>query len=163
MTLTEFDEILDFGDLKSFAYDTGYDGLDDIVDNYDLNEYVDNQIGGWSDEGWIYLRDRLNEIPDDCDYYEINEYGDITGCPDFDEYKYFFREWCLENGFFEEDDDEAVVVNAYPPDALFEADFSLDELFADADSSAKKMYVVETTEEDDEEAQALLQMFALGA
>lgn len=131
MTRSEFDSICDFSGLKDFCYECSCDILDDVYEGCDINDLIDEDIReALRSEYWYTIRDKLNDIPDDDEWYVRRgrlEY-DILKEEDFDVYLDEVLAWAELNDIFDEDEDEPAVPAPQEPE--FEVDSAVfDALF----------------------------------
>lgn len=112
MTRSEFiGDVESFGDLKDFTYDNDLSWFtEDIYDDDERDEYIDNWV---SDairyDRWYDIRDTLDDISSNYDWYRIRGIHDIEGLDDSDFYdvKDKILAYCDENDIFDpEEDDE---------------------------------------------------------
>lgn len=88
MTRTEFIEtVADFYDLRDFCNDNGIEYCQYIMDQDELNEYLDEYVrNNVLDDGWERIRDFLSDIPTGYDFYDTEyEIGSLND--DFEEWK----------------------------------------------------------------------------
>lgn len=182
MTREEFDnDIYNFYDLMSFCDDIGYDL--DVHDTEYVEEWVEDSISNWiRNQSWRSVREDLNDIHSELEngmYFRFDGYG-MPECVDgdFDSYKDDVLDYCIENDIFEEDeeefDDEALECdgnqevrfrvcqsdiytfgNDNTDDEKFEDGIQFTDLFS---ASSSKFNIVETSDEDDEQALEYLRL-----
>lgn len=109
MTRTEFNNnITSFYELIDFCSDEGCDICSDIVCGDVIDEIVDENLEDFArNTSWRAVRDVLNEVPDDDDYYRYEgslEFIYIDDC--FSDYKEEVYNWADRNDVFDEEDDE---------------------------------------------------------
>lgn len=110
MTLREFDEdITLLYELKDFCEQNGCSYLDSYFD--DIDEVVDNDLDEWiryNDYNWKDVRNTLVDIATGYDFYRRDDSFDYLGCDyeDFETLKNDVREWALENGMLDVDEEE---------------------------------------------------------
>jgi hypothetical protein len=102
MTRTEFiEDVNDFYDLKRFCDDEGSSICDEIFAGDELRERVNDDLESLARSyTWDELRDYLNEVPEDNDWYDWD-----FRCVDhlFNDYKDDVLEWGDENGIWDEE------------------------------------------------------------
>lgn len=136
MTRSGFwENITDWCELKEFCADNECDYCDDIYDEYDRNSEIDSDIGEYcSDYSWGNLRDLLNDIPSDYDYYRRNSAFDWEGADEgmFGDYKADVSDWADEHGVWEDECDAEDIDEVYENDddesPLLAEDFSVNTL-----------------------------------
>ena len=108
MTRTQFEEeVNSFGDLLDFCNDNNIWDMEDVLSRESMDEYVWDEIrdfpGSWDD-----LRDRLNEIDDNYDWYRRDGLLDYAALDeyDFDRYKSDILERADDEGLFDEEPEE---------------------------------------------------------
>lgn len=112
MTREEFlTNITGWDELKDFCSEYGSDYCDDIYDDYDMSVAVDEDIDNYGgDYSWNTLRDLLNDIPTNCDYYRRNSAFDWEEADTdmFEGYKSDVCAWADRFGdIWDEEDEEA--------------------------------------------------------
>lgn len=143
MTRQEFDEtICDFSDLKQFCYDHGCDITDDVIEDYDLDNFVEEDIrNALEDRYWYDIRHYLNDIPTNGKWYVRNgqlEYS-VLDETDFSRYLSEVLDWAEMNDVFDPDEgdgEEYVEVPVAACDATVavpqEPEFEVDSAVFDA-------------------------------
>ena len=118
MTRNEFIEtITEWTELLEFCNDFDCSVCEDIIDDDELDEYVNEDIRtAVGDDSWRTIRDYLDDIPTGYDYYRRDGMFDYTYMDDgddFDEYKDRALEWGDDYGLWddEEDDEDGVAEN----------------------------------------------------
>ena len=89
MTRSYFlDCVTDWSELIELCREYDCDICEDIIDDDELNEYVDSDISN-TDYGWRSIRDFLADIPTGYDYYRCDGSFDYVGLDDsdFEDYK----------------------------------------------------------------------------
>ena len=158
MTRAEFETIDNWSDLRDYAWEVDYYTIGDIKNEDDLSDYIDEEINEW-DGSWQDLRSYLNNVPDYYGWFRLDDWGEWVDVGDsFDDYKDEFLEWLLREGYFEDEPEESDE-EPEPIEERWEIDLDFDDFLT---IEPAKIIVVDTTEEDDDEAEALLQMLALG-
>lgn len=112
MTRNEFfDEVTSWGELIEFCLNNGCNGyVEDVYSDDGRDDYINENLVDWAqEESWRDLRDRLDDIETDYDYYEY-DYGDWRGLDDDDlqDRMEEVAEWCDRNGIWEDDEEEPV-------------------------------------------------------
>lgn len=138
MTRREFDEtICDFSDLKQFCYDHDYDILEDVIEDCDLGSFVEEDIrDALQDKYWYTVRDELNDIPTNGEWYFRNgelDYSVLDGT-DFNNYLGDVRTWAEDNDVFDPDEDEDEEESEWEPAPAVpqEPEFEVDSAVFDA-------------------------------
>lgn len=140
MTRAEFYEnVTTWGDLKDFCFDENCDICNDIYDEEGRDDYINGCLMGWArNDSWTELLSRLEDIPTGYDYYRYDDYGDWAGLDDGDFYEIRdeVAEWMDDNGYWDDDEEEADDEDEKPLDdeeeepPVEDEDCSLGELFA---------------------------------
>lgn len=161
MTRHEFIENIDnWEELLDFCYNYNCDICDNVYDSEERDEYIDNNFYGLCrEECWTTVRDYLNEIPTENDYYKNNcSYLDWTGLDnedDFEGYKQDALDWGDDNDIWdeEESDKEEEELDPVP-----EEDISTSELFSMCSERFQKFKgeVTELRDEEDERFNMLI-------
>lgn len=111
MTRAEFYEnVTTWWDLKNFCSDEQCDICDDIYDEEGRDDYINDCLMDWArNDSWTELLSRLEDIPTGYDYYRYDDYGDWVGLDDgdFDEIRDEVAEWMDDNGYWDDDEEEA--------------------------------------------------------
>ena len=135
MTKEQFyDEVYDFGTLRSFCWDQGYDEfVNDIMDESEYDTSVCEEIRDMTyNYGWDEVKNWLNELPSGYDYYRKDDNGEYEGLSDqyFNLIRDELEEQLDRNGFFDEDvdDDDEVFEDSVSEDDAYEV--SYDELMS---------------------------------
>lgn len=107
LTKEEFDtQIKSFRELIDFCYENDCDVCCDIVSNSNLDGIVCSDVSDRiAYEPWTAIRDALNSIEDNSDYYQINgclNY-DALDRDDFEYYKSLVERWCDSYDVFDVD------------------------------------------------------------
>lgn len=102
MTRTEFiEDVNDFYDLKRFCDDEGSSICDEIFCGDELRERVSDDLESLArNYTWDELRDYLNEVPEDNDWYDW-DFRRVDYL--FDNYKDDVLEWGDDNGIWDEE------------------------------------------------------------
>lgn len=112
MTRDEFlDDVITFGDLKSFCYDEGCSILENVYDDEERDEQINDCLVDWArEDSWEALHRRLDDIPTGYEWYCYDDYGEWRGLDDddFESYKRDVLEWADDDEIWDanEDDDE---------------------------------------------------------
>lgn len=140
MTRAEFFEnVTSWWDLKDFCSDEQCDICDDIYDEGGRDDYINECLIDWArNDSWTELLSRLEDIPTGYDYYRYDDYGEWEGLVDgdFDEIRDEVAEWMDDNGYWDDDEEEADDEDEEPIDdeeeepPVEDEDCSLGELFA---------------------------------
>lgn len=140
MTRAEFYEnVTTWWDLKNFCSDEQCDICDDIYDEEGRDDYINDCLMDWArNDSWTELLSRLEDIPTGYDYYRYDDYGEWEGLVDgdFDEIRDEVAEWMDDNGYWDDDEEEADDEDEEPIDdeeeepPVEDEDCSLGELFA---------------------------------
>lgn len=140
MTRAEFFEnVTSWWDLKDFCSDEQCDICDDIYDEGSRDDYINECLIDWArNDSWTELLSRLEDIPTGYDYYRYDDYGEWEGLVDgdFDEIRDEVAEWMDDNGYWDDDEEEADDEDEEPIDdeeeepPVEDEDCSLGELFA---------------------------------
>ena len=140
MTRAEFFEnVTSWWDLKDFCSDEQCDICDDIYDEGARDDYINECLIDWArNDSWTELLSRLEDIPTGYDYYRYDDYGEWEGLVDgdFDEIRDEVAEWMDDNGYWDDDEEEADDEDEEPIDdeeeepPVEDEDCSLGELFA---------------------------------
>lgn len=140
MTRAEFYEnVTTWWDLKNFCSDEQCDICDDIYDEEGRDDYINDCLMDWArNDSWTELLSKLEDIPTGYDYYRYDDYGDWVGLDDgdFDEIRDEVAEWMDDNGYWDDDEEEADDEDEEPIDdeeeepPVEDEDCSLGELFA---------------------------------
>ena len=162
MTRHEFIEnINDWENLISFCNDYECDVCNDVYDPEQRDEYIDDNLYELvQEECWGEVRDLLNEIPTENDYYKNNgSYLDWTGLDnedDFEEYKQDALNWGDNNDIWNEE--EADDIDEEELDPVPEEDISTSELFSMCSERFQKFKgeVTELRDEEDERFNMLI-------
>ena len=82
------DCVTDWSELIELCREYDCDICEDIIDDDELNEYVNSDISN-TDYGWRSIRDFLADIPTGYDYYRCDGSFDYVGLDDsdFEDYK----------------------------------------------------------------------------
>lgn len=108
MTRAEFESIEEWYDLIDFCDEIGCRACQDIYDEAGYNNHVDDAASDYLRYySWYELRDKLRDLPTDCEYYykldefdwEDADYGDT-----FDNIKDEVLDFCNENELWDEGD-----------------------------------------------------------
>lgn len=127
MTRQDFiDGVTTWGELLDFCYNEDCDICEDIVDNDTMSEEIDEELYEVARErSWRDVRDLLNEINTDYDYYRRD--GGLSYIPlddsDFDDYKDDVIEWMDNNGYWEDDEED----EEYDGPFQYDGDFAPDD------------------------------------
>ena len=112
MTRSYFlDCVTEWGELIELCREYDCDICEDIIDDDELNEYVDSDVSN-TDYGWRSIRDFLADVPTGYDYYRCDGSFDYVGLDDsdFEDYKSRVLDWMDEDDLWEpeegEDEDE---------------------------------------------------------
>ena len=140
MTRAEFYEnVTTWWDLKDFCFDENCGICNDIYDEEGRDDYINECLMGWArNDSWTELLSRLEDIPTGYDYYRYDDYGDWVGLDDgdFNEIRDEVAEWMDNNGYWDDDEEEADDEDEKPLDdeeeepPVEDEDCSLGELFA---------------------------------
>lgn len=111
MTRAEFYEnVTTWWDLKDFCSEERCDICDDIYDEEGRDDYINDCLMDWArNNSWSELLAILDGIPTGYDYYRYDDYGEWEGLDDgdFDELRDEVAEWMDENGYWDDDEEEA--------------------------------------------------------
>ena len=112
MTRAEFyKNVTTWWELKNFCYDEQCDICDDIYDERGRDDYINDCLMDWArNSSWTELLSRLEDIPTGYNYYQCDEYGDCVGLDDnddFDDIREEVAEWMDNNGYWDDDEEEA--------------------------------------------------------
>ena len=122
MTREEFlDNVNDWDELLDFCYDNDIYTCEDIHTDAQKDEYIENNLVEWARTStWKELYNILDDIPDESNWYVINDYGEIWEATDddFEDYKQRTLEKCDDDELFDE-------VKPYEEDDI--EDYTLDE------------------------------------
>ena len=170
MTREEFiNDVTTWDELKDFCYDYSCDYCDDVYDDDGLNDYLNRAIEDWAGNmTWRQLRDRLDDIPTDGEWYSIDEYEDINELDDvdFEGYKRDVLSWVDDYGdvWDEEDDedeeyieDEEENTEDDEDDGVVEEPFSLLELYSSCHDDVTNA-LMEEEKREEESDNALVQL-----
>lgn len=124
-----YDEVTTWDELISFCNDYALDTCEDIYDRDELDSVLTDEIKNYiTNHWWKDLRDVLNDIPYDYEYYYRE--GDIK-------YRYVddelndFQDYVVEEmdrrGFWDEDEEELPAADTTP---IEEEPLSIDELIS---------------------------------
>lgn len=133
MTRQDFiDGITTWSDLLDFCYNEDCDICEGIVSNDTMCEEIDDDLREATQyRSWQDVRDLLNDIDTDYDYYRREsslEYVPMDD-DDFDSYKEDVIEW-MDNGGYWEDDEED---EEYDEPFQYDGDFTLENAEYDED------------------------------
>ena len=111
MTRNEFlEEVNWFDDLLNFDSELGLYICDDIYDQDTMNDYVNEHLYDLVDDcdGWEWLRDYLDNIPNGADYYILDDYGEWSEAGDYEftRRKEEILDYCDDHDLWDEEDDE---------------------------------------------------------
>lgn len=169
MTREEFiNDVTTWDELKDFCYDYSCDYCDDVYDDDSLNDYLNRAIEDWAGNMlWRQLRDRLECIPTDGEWYSIDEYEDINELDDvdFDGYKSDVLSWADDRCVWDEEDDEDEEyiedeeenVEDDEDDGVIEEPFSLLELYSSCHDDVTNA-LMEEEKREEESDNALVQL-----
>ena len=110
MTRQDFiDGVTEWYELLDFCYNEECDICEDIVSNDTMCEEIDEDLAEVvRGRSWRDVRDMLNDIDTDYDYYRRG--GGLSYIPmddsDFDDYKDDVIEWMDNGGYWDEEDNE---------------------------------------------------------
>lgn len=117
MTRDEFiNDVNDFYDLKSFCWDNDCYECEDVYDSEQRDDYLNEHIIDMArSETWESLRDILNDISSDYEFYRLDDYGDWVGLDDsdFETYKDDVLDWADNNDIWDDDDEEEEIIEDY--------------------------------------------------
>lgn len=101
------DYVTDWSELIEFCREQDCDVCEDIIDEDELDEYVDSDISN-TDYGWRRIRDFLDEIPTGYDYYRYDGTFDYVGldAADFEDYKNRVLDWMDSDDLWEPEEGE---------------------------------------------------------
>ena len=111
MTREEFNnDINTVWELRDFCWDVSCEIGDEIYDADGRDDYIHEcQLCDYNDS-WQNLLRFLQDIPTGYDWYYVDDYGAWFGFddgdPEFDEFKDRIRDWCDDNGVFDEEDED---------------------------------------------------------
>lgn len=108
MTRSYFlDNVTEWSELIELCRDHDCNICEDIIDEDQLDEYVDYDIRN-SDYGWWEIRDYLSNISTSYSYYRCDGTFDYTGLDDadFEDYKARVLEWMDDNDLWDDEEDE---------------------------------------------------------
>ena len=161
MTRAEFFEnVTSWWDLKDFCSDEQCDICDDIYDEEARDDYINECLIDWArNDSWTELLSRLEDIPTGYDYYRYDDYGEWEGLVDgdFDEIRDEVAEWMDDNGYWDDDEEEADDEDEEPIDdeeeepPVEDEDCSLGELFADSATRVQSIAEEELAKAREEE------------
>lgn len=134
MTRQDFiDSVTSWQALLDFCYEYDCNVCEDIVAGSDLRDCIAEYFENFArDYSWVDIRDWLNRIDEDADYYYRDgsfEYSSVDA--DFEDYKSDVLDWCDEDAtiFHEEDDSDEYEDEESDEDlSIDESDFTIDEL-----------------------------------
>lgn len=110
MTRNEFlDDVLEWDELFNVANEHGCESLCDVFTYDAMHDYIMSEIPSFVESNsWQTLRDRLDDIDTDCNYFEYYGMLEFRGIDeDFESYKdMILREIDNDNGWDEEEEDE---------------------------------------------------------
>lgn len=145
MTLEQFnDDIVDFGDLKTWCWDNDCDICDSIYSEDDRDSIIDEDLYNWAREyNWREIYRMLSEIPTGDYYYLNGDYGWEEVEYDFERWKDDVRDWGIENGAFDDEEESAYdcledETDPYELEPIEDEDILLSDMFSD-DVVDKKM------------------------
>lgn len=157
MTRSYFvDYVTDWDELLELCRDYDCDICDDIIDDDQLDDYVDADIEN-TRRGWRDIRDYLNDIPTGYDHYRCDgefDYVALDNDGDFEDYKSRIFDWMDENDLWEPEEDEEYdeedeesyddVVSPSEPEepAVEEEDFSVNDLMSMCGAELVTIYQV---------------------
>lgn len=103
------DEITVWDELIDFCYNEECDICEDIISNGSMCEAIEEELVDAAREySWRELRDALNSIDTDYDYYRRE--GVLSYYPvddsDFDDYKDDVLEWMDNGGYWDDEEDD---------------------------------------------------------
>jgi len=135
MTRSYFvDYVTGWYELLDLCSDEGCNVCEDIIDDDQLDEWVESDIQNGS-YNWRELRDFLYDIPTGYDYYRCDGSFDYVGMDDddFEDYKERVLDWMDENGEWDDEEDEEEEKSFYPElepeeEPAAQEDFSVTEL-----------------------------------
>lgn len=118
MTRQDFIErVNNWSGLLDFCRDEDCDICEDIYSEDDMDEYINDNLRYLAgDCSWWDLRDILNDIPTDAEYYykeSDTEWKDLYD-EDFEDYKERVLQW-MDEGEYWDDDDEEYFEEENPP------------------------------------------------
>lgn len=99
--------VTDWRELIELCYEHDCDICEDIIDDDQLDEYVDADISS-SEYGWRSIRDYLTDIPTGYDYYRCDGSFDYIGLDDsdFEDYKSKVLDWMDEDSLWDEEEED---------------------------------------------------------
>lgn len=109
MTIAEFEEtIVSWYDLLPFCSESGCPECDDIIYGDDLASRVESDlVEDTRYYTWTDIRSMLNEIEDGHEFYRHDGSFDyVCVDDDFETYKRYVLEWCMDNEYFDEEEEE---------------------------------------------------------
>lgn len=111
MTRQQFiDEVNDWWELIDFCNDEGCSYCEDVYSEESRDDYINEELVDMARnaDSWASLRDNLNDIDTDYDYYRCTDYGDWEGLGDYEfrDYKEDVLEWADEQDIWEDDEEE---------------------------------------------------------
>lgn len=111
MTRDEFyDRNIDLYSLYEFCSENDIPVMEDVIPSTDLDGYVCDDIrDSISRETWDCIRDLLNDIDEDSDFYVrrgVLSYETVDEEDDYEQYLTDAYYYCVEHGIVEEDTDE---------------------------------------------------------
>lgn len=150
MTRTEFfDTVTTWWDLKNFCSDEQCDFCDDIYDEEDRDGYINDCLMDWAqNDTWQELYSRLEDIPTGYDFYRCDDSGEWSGLDDgdFGRLRGEIADWMDENGYWDDDEEEADEEGDEEPfddeeeeSPVEDEDCSLGELFAASATRVKSI------------------------
>lgn len=108
MTREEFlDNVNDWDELLDFCYDNDIYTCEDIHTDAQKDEYIEDNLVEWARTStWKELYNILDDIPDESNWYIINDYGEIWEATDddFEDYKQRTLEKCDDDLLFDEEE-----------------------------------------------------------
>lgn len=99
----------DYYELREFCSEVGCEYCDFILDNDGLDEEVDEALSEHiQDYGWREVGDLLGDIPTGYEWYRREGSFDYIGLEhsDFEDSKAEVYEWALNNGYFDNNEEE---------------------------------------------------------
>ena len=123
------EEINSFDSLIRFCYENDTGMLEDIYTEYEMREEIERDIDRYiANNYWYDLRDRLNDIDDNGDYFCRNSELDYTCVDgDFDIYKDDVLRYLDDISFWDDEDDNDDDDLSSPDDSVDEP-FSIEDL-----------------------------------
>lgn len=158
MTRQEFiDGVTSLHELIDFCYEENLDYCDDVYSEESYNGRIEDELEERArNDSWQDVRDWLYYLPDRCDYYIRDNYGDWSEAndDDFENTKNEILELYDDNDYWDEDEEEEEIEEYHDPEdeiPVEDEDVSFDELFTTCNSKVQKIVDDKTTDTAAEE------------